>query len=380
MEKKRALSLDLARGFMLLLIIFAHVPLMLYLNDPGVVSKPHPENMLEKVLNGLMVLFVDSRARPLFAVLFGYGLWMIYKKQTERKDETEAKRIIKRRCWYLILFGAILIGVFGGQDILTTYGIAGLIMMPFFGRKNKTLVIWMTVTTIIYTVFVCLVWGVALFGMQSYGLPSEFTGNETYLNTIIDRLIGIPATPLMTHLMFPVIPSILMGLWLGKLDVLIQPKKNWTFLKKSLIIAGLISILGAVPILFINEVWFPPYFIAGVMYGIHMITGLAAGLFYVAVFAMLGEAIKNPGVFTQMVAATGKRSLTFFCLHQIMIVICLSPIAFNLGAYLSITTGYIFGVVLWLLGLFLAYSMKKRNQQGPLEALMRRQVYKPMKS
>lgn len=57
MEKKRALSLDLASGFMLLLIIFAHVPLMLYLNDPGVVSKLHPENMLEKVLNGLMVLF-----------------------------------------------------------------------------------------------------------------------------------------------------------------------------------------------------------------------------------------------------------------------------------------------------------------------------------
>lgn len=376
MEKKRALSLDLARGAMLLLIILAHVPFMLYLNEPGVIVKLNPENILEKGLNALMVIFVDDRARPLFAILFGYGLWMIYRKQTERKDEKEAKCIIRRRCWYLILFGAVLAGVFGGQDVLMAYGVSGLVLTPFFGRKNKTLMIWSVVTAVIYTFIVCLIWSVALFGVGSYALPMELTGNETYLNTIGERLIGVPFVVFITHLMFPVIPSILMGFWLGQLDVLIQPEKHLAFLKRLMVVGGIISVLGSIPLLLINEVWFPAYFTAGVINGIHVMTGLFGGLFYVGFFGVLGYKIINPSTFTRMIAAVGKRSLTFFCVYEILIVVFLSPIAFNLGAYLSITTGFLFSIVLWGAGLVAAYMLELKNKQGPLETLMKKRVYK----
>ncbi|MGR5878710.1 hypothetical protein ACT7DO_00125 [Bacillus pacificus] len=42
-----------------------------------------------------MEFIVDNRARPLFAILFGYGLVMIYRKQCERMGAEEANRIIK---------------------------------------------------------------------------------------------------------------------------------------------------------------------------------------------------------------------------------------------------------------------------------------------
>ena len=323
-----------------------------------------------------MVLFVDNRARPVFAALFGYGLMMIYKKQSERTGDIEAKRIIKRRCWYLILFGAVLMGVFGGQDILMTYGIAGLILIPLINRKNKTIMIWILITAVIYTGIVFLVWGTILFGIQSYSIPVELTGNETYLNTIFDRFIGIPLTPFMTHLMFPVIPSVIMGFWLGRLDVLIQPGKNRALLKRMFAWASVISITGAVPMLFINEIWFPEYFTAGLVYGIHMISGIFAGPAYVALFAFIGHKIKQPGILIQAMAAMGKRSLTFFCIHEIMIVICLSPIAFNLGAHITITTGVLFGIVLWSVNLAAAWQMEKHSKSGPLEHLMRRLVYR----
>src|SRR5690625_3985828 len=114
---KRALSLDLARGSMLLLIILAHVPLLMYTAEPGVITKLQADSFPGDFLNILMELLVDNRARPLFAVLFGYGLVMVYKKQVERRGAAVARRIIIRRCLYLILFGAILAGVFNGQDI-----------------------------------------------------------------------------------------------------------------------------------------------------------------------------------------------------------------------------------------------------------------------
>jgi uncharacterized protein len=376
MEKKRALSLDLARGSMLLLIILAHVPLMMYLSEPGVITKLQPENIFEEILNALMVIFVDNRARPLFAVLFGYGLVMIYRKQVERQSEQTAKRIIKRRCWYLILFGAALMGIFGGQDILMSYGIAGLILLPLINKPYKTLMTWIVMTTVIYTGIVFLVWGTILFGIQSYGLPVEWTGRETYFNTILERLISVPLNPLITYLMFPVLPSVLMGFWLGRRDIFIQPEQNWSFLKKLLIITAVISIVGAVPLLFVNEVWFPEYFTAGLIYGVHMITGLAAGLFYAAFFAIIGRKIKHPGSFIQAMAAMGKRSLTFFCIHEILIVLFLSPIGFNLGAHLSITTGVIFGFLLWGVNLFAAHIIETRNIPGPLEQLMKKLVYK----
>lgn len=114
-QTKRALSLDLARGFMLFLIILSHIPLFLYTIEPGVITKVSGSTAFDHFLNFLMEIIVDNRARPLFAILFGYGLVMIYRKQSERKGAAEAKRLIKRRCWYLILFGAILAGVAGGR-------------------------------------------------------------------------------------------------------------------------------------------------------------------------------------------------------------------------------------------------------------------------
>src|SRR5699024_6217863 len=115
-QKKRAISLDIARGSMLFLIILSHVPLFLYMIEPGVITKVAGSTWFDHFLNVLMEMIVDNRARPLFAILFGYGLVMIYRTQSERMGVEEANRIIKRRCWYLIVFGAILAGVAGGQD------------------------------------------------------------------------------------------------------------------------------------------------------------------------------------------------------------------------------------------------------------------------
>ena len=75
-------------------------------------------------------------------------------------------------------------------------------------------------------------------------------------------------------------------------------------------------------------------------------------------------------------AAMGKRSLTFFVLHEILIVLFLSPIAFNLGAHLSITTGFIFAVLLWAVTLTAAYFMEQNEKRGLLEIWMRKLTYK----
>src|SRR5690625_3272728 len=92
-QKKRAIPLDIARGSMLFLIILAHIPLYLYTIEPGVITKVAGSTPIEHFLNFLMEIIVDNRARPLFAVLFGYGLIMIHRKQWERRGDRKSTRL-----------------------------------------------------------------------------------------------------------------------------------------------------------------------------------------------------------------------------------------------------------------------------------------------
>ncbi|MFD1066515.1 DUF418 domain-containing protein [Oceanobacillus locisalsi] len=374
-QTKRALSLDLARGFMLFFIILSHIPLFLYTIEPGVITKVAGNTPLDHFFNFLMEIIVDNRARPLFAVLFGYGLVMIYRKQCERKGAAEAKRMIKRRCWYLILFGAILAGVAGGQDILMTYGIAGLLVTFSLKKDNKKIKKYVLISTIICILYIPLFWGGVLVENQSYGLPVELTGQESYTGTILDRLISIPLIPLFTHIAFPVIPSILMGIWLGNINILLQPEKHIKLLKHLTIGSLTISLAGAIPLVLINDVWFPDLFTAGLVYGIQIITGFAGGAGYAALFGLLGVAIRKRGLIINAIAAMGKRSLTFFVIHEVLTVILLSPIAFNLGAHLTVTTSVFVGTLMWMLTLSIAHLMERQQIKGPLEVCMRYLVY-----
>ncbi|TFJ92354.1 DUF418 domain-containing protein [Lentibacillus salicampi] len=375
-QKKRAVSLDIARGSMLFLIILSHIPLFLYTIEPGVLTKVAGSTPLDHFLNFLMEIMVDNRARPLFAILFGYGLVMIYRKQRERKGAEEAKRIVKRRCWYLILFGAILAGVAGGQDILMTYGIAGLILVFTLKKNNKKIKRYVLSSTTICVVYIPLLWGGIILGNQSYGLSTGLTGQETYLNTISEGLMAIPIIPLFTHIFFPIIPSVLMGIWLGNLNILIKPHDHIKRLKQLTIIFLVISFVGAIPLVLINDFWFPSLFTAGIAYGIHVLTGFAGGVGYATLFGLLGVSIKHHGVIVKAITAMGKRSLTFFVIHEILLVILLSPIAFNLGAFLTVTTSVLFGIVMWAITLSVAYFMERRQIEGPLEKYMRYLTYK----
>ncbi|MGP4062342.1 DUF418 domain-containing protein [Halobacillus sp. H74] len=375
-QKKRAISLDIARGSMLFLIILAHMPLLLYTSEPGVITKVAGQTPLDQVLNILMELIVDNRARPLFAILFGYGLVMVHRKQWVRNGSEKVKHLIKRRCWYLVWLGAILAGLAGGQDILMTYGITGLIVIHSLKKDTKKIKKYTIISTIPYIILLPILWGGLLVSMQSYGLPVELTGQETYLSTLSDRLFAIIFTPFITHVLFPVIPSVLMGIWMGKLNLLVEPQNYINLLKKLTVICFAISLVGALPLVLINDVWFPSFFIAGVIAGIHILTGFAGGLGYAALFGLLGLSINYHGVIVKAITAMGKRSLTFFVLHEILIVIILSPIAFNLGAVLTVTTSVLLGIVMWAVTLSVAYFMDHRQIEGPLEKYMRNLTYK----
>ncbi|MBM7553930.1 DUF418 domain-containing protein [Thalassobacillus pellis] len=374
---KRAISLDLARGFMLLLIVLAHAPLYLYNSDPGVMSRPESVTFLDHLLNALGELLIDNRARPMFAVLFGYGMFMIFEKQVSRgNSEKEAIKTVTRRSLYLILFGFILAVFIGGQDILMAYGIAGILVGRLLRRNNRLLIKVTLIITVVITFYLPFIWGSFLTEIGSYGFGSDFSANDSYIQLLLDGLFYFPVIPVFIHFLFPVLPSVLIGIWAGRKRLLTESKINHRNLKLIAAIGIAISISGAVPLVMINNVWEPGFFVAGIAYSVQIITGIAGGLGYAALFGFLSNIIKTPGTVTTSLTALGKRSLTFFILNETLLVILLSPAALGLGGTLSNTGVIIIALFVWILSVVMASILEKFHINGPLESFMRHLVYR----
>jgi len=375
--KKRAFSLDLARGAMLLLIALAHAPLYLYASEPGLMQRVASTNFFDQVVNLFGVFFIDNRARAMFAVLFGYGLVLSFNSQLSKGImEKDAVKTIRRRSWYLMLFGFLLAVFIGGQDILMAYGLAGLLVSSLLTREIKTLIRTLAIITFIYCLSTPILWGFNLQEMQSYGFPPEFLATDTYLKTLVSNLFSFPIIPIMIHIMFPVLPSVLAGMWIARYHLLTKPERHIKTLSFMTLIGLTVSFLGALPLSFLGSLWRPSFFASGVIYGLHLLTGFAGGLAYAAAFGLIGAKLKEPKLFSYAFMALGKRSLTFYVWNEAMLVLFLSPAALDLGGRVSNGEAALIAAGIWIVSVALASLLEKNNLNGPVESLLRHLVYK----
>lgn len=370
---KRAISLDLARGAMLLLIALAHAPLYLYNNKPGIMFKVEGVTFFDHFVNILGLLAIDNRARPMFAVLFGYGLILIYRSQIKKgKREAEAVKIIRRRSWYLIVFGMALTIFIGGQDILMAYGIAGLIVSRLVTSENKTLIRNVVLYTLFYVLIIPVLWG----AIGGNGFQPGFSADDSYLDVAISNLIVFPVYPLLIHVLFPILPSVLIGMWMARHHLLTKPERRIKRLLYISIMGLTVSLLGALPVSLIGNLWTPGSRTVGFLSGMHILTGIAGGAAYAAIFGIIGAKIVKLGKITFSLVALGKRSLTFFVWNEALLVLYLSPVAFDLGGRVSNGVAALIAIGIWISSVLLATILEINNMQGPLERLLQRLVYK----
>lgn len=359
-EKKRAVSLDLARGTMLLLIVLAHAPLYLYAADPGIMHRVESSSFFDQIVNLFGIFIIDNRARAMFAVLLGYGLVLAFEGQISKgKNEIQAVKIVRKRSLYLILFGIVLAVLIGGQDILMAYGLAGIFVSPLLKCKMKTLIRTFIIIAILYTIFIPIIWGLNMQSIGDYGFSPDVSAKDTYLSTTMIRLLFFPIIPVLIHFMFPILPSVILGLWIAKYKLLIKPEQQLKKLYFITTIGLAISLIGALPLSFIGTIWYPTVFTAGMINGIHILTGIAGGLAYATGFGIIGSRLKNPGYFSLALIALGKRSLTFFVLNEALLVIFLSPVAFDLGGHVSNAFAALIAICIWISSVIVALIMEK---------------------
>ncbi|GGM55091.1 DUF418 domain-containing protein [Dactylosporangium sucinum] len=363
---ERALAPDLARGAMLLFIALANAANFAFAGQPGLDPTPHG---LERVVNFLMATFVDSRAYPVFAVMFGYGLVQIARRQGDA-----ARRVLLRRNTALICFGLVHATLLYFGDFLGAYGIVGILAtLLLLGRSDRfhRVVLWLWG---IQTVSATVIGVLALAGLRGgdSGLtntPNASLEATSYWQSLQHRLAE---WPVHTATVVPFIVIVWLGIWAARRRILEDPAAHRTLLRWTAGVGLGIAVLGGLPYALVaaGAVTFDAGTVEA-MARLHAITGEYGGPGYVALFGLLALRLRGKR-FVAPVVALGQRSMSGYLLQSAAWLALFSPWALGLDGTL-VAAGAAIGV--WLLSIGAAQALGERR--GPAEALLRRITYRP---
>lgn len=373
----RALAPDLARGAMLLLIALANVHIYLHGHGVGVRGYPLEGSAADRAVSWVLMTFVDGRAYPLFALLFGYGLAQLTRRLTGQGAEPRTVvRLLRRRGAWLLLLGLVHAALLFSGDILGAYGLLGLVVAGLVVRGGGRRLL---------VVAGCLLAPLALLGMlQGLPLPSDA---EAFLPSMVttDPLLaaGLRVAEwvgLTTFMALSVAAAVLVGAWAARRRLLEEPDRHGRLLRGGAVAGLAVAVAGAQPMaLMAAGVWAEPSLVAGMLAGgLHTVSGYAGGIGYVCLAGLVVRGLRSPGgrVVGPLVAC-GQRSLTCYLAQSVVFVAVLASYGGGLGDETGVAGAAVLAVVTWLATVALAVVLARRGVRGPFEVLLRRLTYGP---
>lgn len=384
----RAIAPDLARGLMLLLIAVANVPHYLYGSDAGTVFAHHTGSTgVDLVWQVVSIIAIDGRSYPLFAFLFGYGIWQLYARQVASGTEPrEARRLLQRRHAWMIAFGAVHALLLWMGDIVGAYGLIGLIVTwLFLDRKDRTLKIWVIVLLSLMALgsIFSLFGGAmnAIFGgtedeIAGFALFENASAIASYPESMLARFAFWAIVLFGQAILSGAVPAmVLLAILAARHRILEAPAAHARLLRGVALwglligwLGGGVTALGWLGVIALPDWAFSQW---------HYFTGVAAALGYAAVFALLAERIqrRGAGVITRALTALGARSLSGYLAQSVVLAPLFSAWGFALGAWMPEFAAVGVAAATWLLTVVLAGFLARAGKRGPAEWLLRRLAY-----
>lgn len=387
----RALAPDLARGALLLFIVIANSSWYLWDESTRLLSGwPVDASLADRIVQTVALIAIDGRSYPMFAALFGYGIWQLYARQVAAgTSPADARRLLQRRHAWMLVFGAVHAALLWAGDIIGAYGLVGLVIVWFFlGRKDRTLVVWASFLSLLLVVFAvtAAVGGaiVSAVGAEKTVTDDLLLGieNPDYLASIMDRIVAWAVlTPAQAFVGMVVPAAILLAIVAARHRVLEEPQAHLRLLRWVAGVGiGLGWAGGAVVAAQNADALGIPADLDWAFLGMQTLTGLACGLGYVALFGLIAARVTTPGRITRAVRSLGARSLTFYLAQSVLVAPVMSAWGLGLGAVLSSWSIVLYGIGVWLVTLVVAAVLERRGIRGPAEWALRRLAYRASRS
>jgi uncharacterized protein len=241
--------LDVLRGFALagILIINAMSILAVKGSTPAfTVDIP----FAGRILQDLILFFVESKFFTLFSLLFGIGFAI--QIQSAKKQGNVFLPRISRRMAGLLLFGTLHILLLWDGDILVIYAITGTLLILFRKTTNSRIRKWvisllavpgvLVFAILVYTLIARLsVSGAETFAKSDASLAKEFANTDAtkkllqngFIEGIAERIhTYLELSPLLFSRIPTVLAMFLIGLYLGRSNFIRQLPEKIEILKK----------------------------------------------------------------------------------------------------------------------------------------------------
>jgi uncharacterized protein len=396
---ERIIDLDILRGIALFGILVVNLyifsnPLAILAADTGLWSEWYNQAYLF-----FSRIFFEGKFITLFSFLFGLGFYIF----TERLKEKgmQVRRVFFRRMLLLFFIGMFHAWLIWAGDILVPYAIAGIIIMLFLYRTDKTIKVWIGIFAggflLLFTMLIAFImWSMTMPDVAA-GIKEGFTevseefqdllvrGYEIYATGAFSEMIEYRGEELsfvwsgmfITPMGIPFIIAIfLFGFLIGRQGLLQQPKllrsllipRRWKLLLPGL----LLSLVYAISYLYTDPVFFDTWTLLqmfSIIFGAPLLMLGYCGF----ILKWLDE---NSGTtFLNRFAPVGRMALTNYIMQS---VICTTIFyGFGLGLIGRFPPIFILPLAIVIFGLQVYASewYFKKFKMGPLEKMWRVGTY-----
>ncbi|KAA9014198.1 DUF418 domain-containing protein [Niallia endozanthoxylica] len=381
-NSERIVTIDIIRGFALLGIFLVNMPAF---HSPAFMVSYPDYSGVNYWLDLLFQMFVQTKFYTIFSFLFGLGFY-IFMSRAEQKG-LKINRLFSRRLFALLLFGALHIVFLWYGDILHTYAITGFLLLLFYKRKPKTLLIWAFSLLFIFHALISAPFLIPATEMESIaaGLDQEEAAklgeyvdmyeNAPYLEWVSYRL-QTEMGRLLANLpfaLFNILALFLFGLYAGKRGVFKDVSAHLPMIKKVWWTALILSIpLVTFLALYKMDVIDVGVYQQNAIYLFTSLSGLTLCFFYISSLTlMLRREFWQR--FLRPLGYTGQMALTNYLLQTFISVGIF--LGLNFYGKVSLATGTLICLVIYAAQTLFSYVWMKNFRFGPFEWLWRTMTY-----
>ena len=403
---------DVARGFMLLLISLANVGF--WVAGP----EGRAPSTADRTWAFIRALFIDQRAYPLFALLFGFGLATMVNRrmasgidaycqqltgglrapsaaeldQAREQAAVDARRLVRRRGLWMVLFGLIH-GAFFPSEIIGTYGIVAVVFAGWFAHKHHKRQLAVCALVLLFqivTVVLAMLFGpggeAAASGAAvpvpaaaptgaGESVASALPWFVTNVNEWFFTALGAAFTTM-------ILPAAFLGARLADTDLIAHPERHRGLLTVAGIGGLALGALGALHELLVPltgaQSWAADSALIAVL-------GLAGGCGWLAVLAMYAGGPTSDNRLTglkRLLSNVGCRSMTAYLSQTVMFagIFVIAPRLTGRSVSLGLAASAAVAVMVWLTTVVLCAVLERLGMPGPFEVLLRAAVARSERS
>ena len=393
-------SPDVARGFMLLLISLANITFW-----TGVARVSAPNDASDTAWLWVRTLLIDARSYPLFAMLFGFGLATMVNRRIASGTENylqslpgveagreptaqeevwareqatvDARRLVRRRGLWMVLFGAAHAVLFSG-DVIAAYGLVAVIFAGWLARKHwkraavlcAVVVVACVVITFVIESFMTSQGAASATDMHAGAGESATTLLSYVSHGVTSWAVNLSTTPISL-----VVPAMFLGARLADTDLIAHPERH----RRLLTGVGLGGLgIGAVGGIGVAQwatggslnLWAVP---------LHQVAGLAGACGWLALLALYAGGPRPDGRLTglrKLASNVGRRSMTAYLSQTFLFAIIFLALPALTGMELHLGEAWAAGiaVAVWLATVGLCAVLERGGHAGPFETLLRTAV------